>query len=328
MNEETKRAFDTWLRAAGVILVVTALTSFVAGFFSRKFELQTGRADWIWIDHPFDERMPVAFFAVRDVEVPPDPPLVRLRVACDADWTLYLNGVEIGGGASAAAPVLYSFDLAEVVRKGETNRLTVALRSASGVGGFLATIDYAPLRENDVVTDGSWQLCRRWTEGLTTGETACEEQPLILGSPPFGRWNYPSSKRGEPYAQQDGEVVGAQPGADASIARREIRVIDGLAVESSTAIPARVFEFGVVEGRGRVVLPGPAAELTVIEVRYANETAELAVARDSALFVFAPGESEVTDPIARSFRLMAVADPRATAVVERHPVSAEDDRKP
>jgi hypothetical protein len=324
MRDETKRAFETWLRAAGLLLVVVALLAFISGFFSRKFQLQTGQARWIWIDHPLDAREPIAFFAVRDVEVPPAPPLVRLRLACDADWTLYLNGIEVAGGAATAEPVLHVFDLDALVRKGETNRIAFALRSASGVGGLLATIDYAPLRENDVVTDDSWRLCRRWSAGLANGETACEEKPLVLGAPPFGRWNYPPSMRGRFFQRGGRDVIRVAPGELASIARREIRVLDGLAVESATAIPATIFDFGVVEGRGRVVLPEPAAELTVVEVRYANATSELAIPRDSESFVFAPGESEVTDPVSRSFRMMAVADARATALVDPHPLLTEE----
>lgn len=315
MKERTRAAYETWFRAAGIVLVVTALATFLSAFYSRKFHLETGRAAWIWVSHPLDEKKPVAFFAVRDVAVPPDPPFVRLRIACDADWTFYLNGVEVAGGGATSSPRLVSFDLSDRARKGELNRFVVALRSASGVGGMLASIDYAPLRENDVVTDRSWSICREWSESLLSGTVTCGEEPLVLGQPPFGRWNYPESSTGRPYAN-DGR--GALPAADVrqgAVSRSEIRVIDGLAVASATELSARRFDFGLVEGRGRVTLPHPVSEVTVIDVRYADTDDELRAVAREPLFVFAPGESSLTDPVAREFRFMAVAHDTAEAAV-------------
>jgi hypothetical protein len=319
MKEDARTAYGVWLRAAGLVLVVTALVAFITAFYSKKFHLETGPARWIWIDHPLDEKHPIAFFAVRDVDVPPDPPFVRLRVACDADWTLYLNGREIAGGTRAASTPLLELDLTEVARKGEENRLAVALRSATGVGGFLASIDYAPLRENDVVTDRSWRICRVWSEGVLNGSVTCDEQPRELGAPPFGRWNYPVPAIGRLNRAKGVEVVEPRSVEDTEIRRREIRILSGVAIESSSEVPARLFDFGPVEARGRIDLNHPGDEVGVVEVRYAGELDETRQLGDTVAFVFAPGESSVAEPVARKFRYMAVAHPEAAAAAMLEP---------
>lgn len=320
MNERTRATFEVWFRAAGLVLVATALVAFISGFYSRKFHLETGRASWIWIEHPLDEREPIAFFAVRDVEVPSSPPFVRLRLACDADWTLYLNGEAIAGGEASPAPSLNVLDLTERARKGVANRFVVALRSSTGAGGLLASIDYAPMRENDVATDGSWSICRTWTSGLMTGEVSCDERPLVFGTPPFGRWNYPESIQGKLYSAGATDLIVPIERVDATISTREIRVIDGLAVESSRDMPATRFDFIAIHGRATVSLPEPVEEVTVVEARYAEVPGELERKADNRLFVFAPGESTVADPVARAFRYLAVANVEATVGVIPEPV--------
>jgi hypothetical protein len=181
---------------------------------------------------------------------------------------------------------------------------------------MLATVDYAPLRENDVVSDESWSICREWTPGVTSGETSCGERPLVLGRPPLGRWNYPEPVRSTAYTS--GIVSGpVREPVTGAITRREIRVISGLAIESSTSVPATIFDLGVVEGRGRVSLPTAATAVSALEVRYVDDPSELSSPAHSETFVFAPGETTVTDPVPRSFRYVAVAADDAKVEVVR-----------
>lgn len=315
MTPAAKRSFELWFRVAGLVLVATALVAFLAGFYNRKFHLETGRASWIWIHHPLDEKRPIAFFAVKDIVVPPSPPLVRLRVASDSDWTFYLNGEEVAGGAGGSDTKLVTLDLSEIARKGVPNRVAFALRSATGVGGLLASIDFAPLRENDVVTDGSWQICRDWSPGVVEGAITCSERPLILGTPPFGRWNFPEATAGVPYRHQTDVPSTSGEAIPTVIHRREIRVIGGVAVESATDIPATRFDFGHVTGRVRVTLPEAPEEVTMVEVRYAKDASGIERVAELSPFVFAPGETMVTDPVPREIRFVAVGSSGATASV-------------
>lgn len=325
MREATKKAYRDWFRVTGTLFGAFALVVFFNSFFARKFHLQTGPATWIWVDGDTSVKMPIAFFAVRDILIPPDPPLVRVRIACDADWTLYLDGNEMGGGGATPLPELRVFDLKGHVRKGVVNRLVVALRSADGTGGLLASVDFAPLRENDVVTDATWRICRDWSSDLLTGARSCEEAPRVLGVPPVGRWNYPAPEPAETYVGDAAVLRSLITPRAITIRRNEIRVINGVAVESSQPVKALLFDFGGVEGRGRVTLPAPTGTTTPIEVRYGAGLDEIERQEEGELLVFAKGENVVTDPVARSFRYMAVGVTDARVEVVEQAVS--DDRR-
>src|SRR2546428_7963219 len=65
--------------------------------YSHKFLDITGRAQWIWPRHQLSREIPVAFFATRNFDLPPNRLFTRVKVFGDPEYTLYFNGAQIGG---------------------------------------------------------------------------------------------------------------------------------------------------------------------------------------------------------------------------------------
>ncbi|HEU4889077.1 MAG TPA: hypothetical protein VFV49_14425, partial [Thermoanaerobaculia bacterium] len=67
-------------------IVLGLVFAFTAGFthlertYSRKFFDITGDAKWIWARHRMSDNLPLAFFATRDFELPPNRVFTRLKV--------------------------------------------------------------------------------------------------------------------------------------------------------------------------------------------------------------------------------------------------------
>src|SRR5437867_3045486 len=64
--------------------------------YAHKFFDVTGRAQWIWAQHQLSRNIPVAFFATRNFDLPPNRQFTRIKVAVDPEYTLYFNGPQIG----------------------------------------------------------------------------------------------------------------------------------------------------------------------------------------------------------------------------------------
>lgn len=305
-------------------IVVIGVFLFAAAFahldrvYSQKFLDITGRAQWIWAQHRMSSGEPVAFFAVREFDLPERRQFAHLKILGDPEYTIWLNGAEVARRSVGEERSLALYDLSERVRTG-TNRIVVGVRSAKGVGGLLAAMDIGPEARNWIVTDDQWRIHRRWTDSLPLREPqdGASEAPLLIGEPPIGRWNYlgvetrpltePSTAVQKPI--RSFALIGLIP---------TISTRGGVAVAGVERHRAVAFDFGPTTGRVRVVLERPPATSRAVEVRLANHADELPRAdQNLRRVVFAPGETSVTMIEPASFRYAMVFAREARAEVVR-----------
>ena len=293
--------------ALAALFLFTAAFSFLHRTYSQKFFDITGRAQWIWAQHPMSANVPVAFFATRDIDLPPQRIYTHLKVLGDPEYTLYVNGREVAGRkVGVEDKTLDQYDISDLVKTG-ANRLVVAVRAPQGLGGLLAAVDIAPETENWVVTDGSWKIYRQWSPELLLRDVeGAWEHPQVIGAPPIGRWNYltafPQPFSPPPsaplHAAQTFPVIGFIP---------TIRTEGGVAVAGADRARATAFDFGFTKGRVRLTLRDEVVVSRAVNLRFANSRDELELLeRNLRPVVFAPGEHLVTIPEKHSFRYLMV----------------------
>src|SRR5258708_3588195 len=73
----------------------------------------TGRAQWIWMPVRMVDGDPAAFYATRDLDLPPGRQFTQIKVLGDPEYTLYFNGVEIGGRRGEEDHVLPPYHVRE-----------------------------------------------------------------------------------------------------------------------------------------------------------------------------------------------------------------------
>ncbi len=171
-------------------LVLAGAGRIAAGLFATE-----PRAQWIWAEGDFSDGEPIAFYAVREIELPAVGP-GRITIAADETYLLYVNGQRIGGGSFRSGAPFDVYEVGDFLDVG-LNRILVELRSSRGAGGLLAKIELAPGAGTSVVTDDSWQIFRRYDTGLVRGWSALEggEAPQIWGRAPTGRWRPNGTRR-------------------------------------------------------------------------------------------------------------------------------------
>src|SRR5437763_681835 len=174
---------------AAAALIITFSLSRLWLLYAHKFYDVTGRAQWIWAQHELSRDIPVAFFATREFDLPPNRYFTHIKIAGDPEYTLWFNGTEIGGRKLGDARALDVYDVTDLART-SANRMVIGVRSGDGVGGVIASVDIAPDYQNVLVTDGSWHVVRRWMDDLMVHDPESWERPMLLGRPPVGRWNY------------------------------------------------------------------------------------------------------------------------------------------
>lgn len=290
------------------VFVFTGAFSHLVRVYSEKFYNRTATARWIWANHNMSGNAPLAFFAAREIDLPPNRVYTRLKLRGDPEYTLYVNGQEVAGRQVGEERELDYYDLSELVKTGR-NRIVVAVRAPKGAGGLLASIDIAPETENWVVTDGQWKIYRRWDPLILQFDVAgMWERPAIIGQPPIGRWNFLE------IAKKD---VGLPPVR--TLAPKEtftltallpkITTQGGIAVATAARAKATAFDFGFTKGRVRITAEDPGAFSRVVQVRFANASNELGLIEwNLRPVVFAPGETSVTTPEVHNFRyVMAFA---------------------
>lgn len=299
----------------GILIVFGVVAAFVSlhRFYSRKFYVTTGKAQWIWDQHRLASERPVVFFATRDFEVPPNRQYVHIKVAADPEYVLYFNGQPLGGRRFRGTGVIDRYDVTEKARPGK-NRIVISVRSAKGVGGVLAAVDLAPMLENIVVSDQQWKLFHVWSDELLRRDPPQFRpvRPRVLGSPPIGRWDYLSYEVDAP-KHAEPKVLQAVDSIQFEARLPVIKVASGVAVASFRRTTARAFDFGAVKGRARVEVE-PVGKL-VAKIRYANDPAELGIEGEVIPLPLAPGERSVVDPEERRFRYVIVYDIEAKATV-------------
>ena len=299
------------------LFVFTAAFSHLAGVYSQKFHDRTAPAQLLWARHPMSANEPLAFFAARDLTLPPNRIYARLKVLGDPEYTLYVNGREIAARFVGEDRALDYYDLSEVLQTGR-NRIVIAVRAPKGVGALLAALDLAPETENWLVTDAQWKIYRRWDPLILHYDVAGQwESPAIIGAPPIGRWNFLeiAKRDAEPPAQtvieakETFEYIGLLP---------TIRTEGGISVAGSERARARAFDFGFTKGRVRVSSDRPPAFSRLVQVRFANARSELGLLElNPRAIVFAPGETEVTTPEEHSFRYAVAFAPDVKVEVLR-----------
>lgn len=292
------------------IFVFTAAFSHLAAVYSQKFHDRTAPAQLLWARHPMSANEPVAFFAARDVELPPHRVYARLKLLGDPEYTLYVNGREIAGRLVGEDRALDYYELSEVMQTGR-NRIVVAVRAPKGVGAFLAALDLAPETQNWIVSDPQWKIYRRWDPLILQYDVAGQwEAPAVIGAPPIGRWNFLEiAKRGADAppanvlaAKDSFEFVGLLP---------TIRTQAGISVAGSERARATAFEFGqATKGRIRVSQDRARGFSRLVQVRFANDRSELGLLElNPRAIVFAAGETEVTTPEEHTFRYVVAFAP-------------------
>lgn len=300
------------------LAIVVALTfAFTAAFthlertYSRKFFDITGRAQWIWAQHRMSDSVPLAFFAARDFDLPPNRLYTRLKVLGDPEYTVYINGREIAGRRVSGrrgedeARVIDAYDISQLVQTGR-NRIVIAVRAPQGAGGLLASIDIAPEVANWVVTNGEWRIYRHFDPLLLTKEIAGWQPPMVIGQPPVGRWNYLAAHElallPPPVQITQPKDVFAQIGV---IPR--IKTAGGVAVAGSDEARATAYDFGFTKGRVRLIDEKDRVVSELVQVRFANDRAELRFPEwNLRPIVFAPGEKSITTPEVHDFRYVMV----------------------
>jgi hypothetical protein len=301
----------------GFLFVFTAAFSHLLNVYSRKFFDRTAPARWIWAQHSMSANTPVAFFAAREITLPENRVYTRLKILGDPEYTLFVNGKEIAGRAIAEERAFDLYDLSGIVKTGR-NRIVVAVRAPQGAGGFLASIDLAPEKQNWVVTDGAWKIYRRWDPLLLEYDvTGLWERPMIIGEPPVGRWNYLEIVTREAIAKPL-QMQTPRSRFELKALRPVIRTVSGIAVATNEQANATAFDFDFTKGRVRVSVERNLHFSRAVQLRFANAREELAMSeRNLRTVVFAPGEQEVTTSETHSFRyVMAFAKDVRVAVVK------------
>jgi hypothetical protein len=293
---------------AASVFVVVAAASRLELLYSHKFFDNTGTAQWIWQQNRFADGNPTAFFATHEFDLPPNRSFTRIKMLGDPEYTLYFNGVAIGGRhVGDDNEALDTYDVSTLARD-KKNRMVVALRSANGVGGLIASIDLTQEFGNFVVTGNDWHIVRRWRDDLLLHDPPSNEiaRPQLLGRPPARRWNYLLQRDAKPFAPTQ-QVIAPRESFDFETALPEIAVIGGTAVTVARKTHATSYDFGPVTGRARLTIRNVANAASNVTVRFANNRSELfAVEGGVEQFVFAAGERVILDEETRNFRYVTV----------------------
>ena len=297
-------------------LLIVAAAIFAAVFavsrlqllYSHKFFDNTGTAQWIWQQSRLAQGDPAAFFATHEFDLPPNRSFTRIKMLGDPEYTLYFNGVAVGGRhVGDDNEALDTYDVSALARD-KKNRMVVALRSANGVGGLIASIDLTDTFGNFVVTGNDWHIVRRWSDDLLVRDPPATEitTPQLLGRPPARRWNYLAQRDAKPFATTQ-QVVAPREAFAFETALSEIAVIGGTAVTVSRKMHATAYDFGQTSGRARLTISDPGNAARNVTVRFANERSELnAIEGAVEQFVFAAGERTIVDEETRNFRYVSV----------------------
>ena len=289
----------------GFLLLFTFAVSRLERLYSHKFFDNTGRAEWIWLNHRIASGNAQAFFATKDFDLPPNRYFTRIKIAGDPEYTLWFNGREIGGRRVGEQPTLDVYDVSALART-KGNRIVVALRSPNGVGGLIAAVDVAADYQNLAITDASWHIVKRWTPDLIVRDPASAERPLRLGRPPARRWNYLELAKRD-FTIPPHKIIPPTASFTFNTALASVDIIEGVAVAVSKKTAATAYDFAPMTGRVRLTIAGDSNVSRAINVRFANERAELMTIEGAVEpVVFAPGERTIIDPVVRRFRYVMI----------------------
>jgi hypothetical protein len=296
------------------LLSLTAAFSYLFRFYTQRFEDVTGRAQWIWAPHQISRNIPVVFFAARDFDLPATRRFTHLKIFADPEYTLYFNGRELASRRVDEQRKLDVYDLSALARTGR-NRILVAVRSTTGVGGLLASIDIASEFENVIVSDESWRIFRRWSDALPLRDDGPAQRPMLFGEPPLGRWHYlaPTVAAFDPPPQR---VIEPLKDYDFRTTIPVVKIVEGVAVAVKQPVRATAFDFGFTSGRIRLRLIRDEPVPPVVKFRLANVREEFNFVESRVWSTpFGAGERSLTEPEVQHFRYVIVFGGRARAEV-------------
>ena len=302
---------DLVRRLTILLLVIAGLTfafSRLELLYGNKFFDVTGRAEWIWAQHQLSLNVPLAFFATRDFDLPPNRQFTHIKVFGDPEYTLYFNGAQIGARRVGEESAIDVYDVTAFARD-KGNRMVIAARSANGVGGLIASVDISPEYQNIVPTGRDWAIVREWRNDLllTKAPLQMMESPMRIGRPPVGRWNYLSRRPGVT-ARPVQRIVSPKSSYRLKTAIPTVEDRSGVLVVVPRPITATVYDFGSgIKGRARLTIDYDNGVSRAVRLRFANAPSELrAVEGPIEPFVFAAGERTILDPQERAFRFVMV----------------------
>ena len=284
--------------------------------YAHKFFDVTGRAQWIWGQQQLSRGTPVAFFATRNFDLPPNRQFTRIKVAVDPEYMLYFNGAQIGGRRIREDSALDVYDVSKLARD-RGNRIVIAARSANGVGGVIASIDLTDSYKNVEPTGSAWTIVRAWRDDLLTRDPprSWMAPPMLIGRPPIGRWNFLSQRAGV-FASPPQKILSPKAAFSFKTAIPEIRDINGVPVVVPRPSSATAYDFGGTRGRARFAINYDNGVARSIRVRFANDRSELITVEGPVEeFVFATGEKGIVDPEKRAFRYVMVYGSQASVTV-------------
>lgn len=313
------RASDLLLMRRLAILALflvcfTAAFSTLFRYFTRRLEDATGQARWIWASHKISRNVPVVFFATQNFDMPAGSKFAHLKLFADPEYTLWINGREIAGHRSDDERGLDAYDISSLVRT-RNNRIVVAVRSTNGVGGLIAGLDVADEIENAIVTDETWRIFRRWNDALPIRDVGPAQRPMLLGTPPLGRWHYLTPQAAS-FVPPPKIVIAPKQAISYVATIPSVKIVEGVAVASKQSARATAFDFGFTRGRIRLSLAGAQPVPPVVMYRIANVKEEFGMVESTIWSVpFGDGETTITEPETRSFRYVIVFGGRARAEV-------------
>ena len=182
-----------WLAVALLALVSQAVLS---PWLAREAG-GLGEARWLWAARDRTDTTPIAFFLVRDFDLPAVPAAARMVSFGDEEFSLFLNGEWVAAGRFRPGAPADVREVTGLLRPG-TNRVMVELRSSHGLGGFAARLEDGEGRTL-LVSDRRWQVHRSdrglFGDGPADGRP---EPPLDWGASPVGRWGRPEPGPAQP----------------------------------------------------------------------------------------------------------------------------------
>lgn len=298
-----RASLSRWLIATGIGFL--SISSFVLlhEFFSVKFHLTTGQAQWVRPERSLRKTAPEVFAIAKTFDVPADRQYVRIKVAATPGYAVALNGREI----AASAGVRGHLDVYDVTERARTGRNTVSItvRDPRGAGAVLAAADFGHSRENVLVSDDSWRV------NNASGGTG--HDPLrSLGRPPSGPWGYPKPVARELLPERT-RVIAARSSRSFATTLPEVRVVSGVSILAAQPVRALAFDFGSVQtGRLRLTRTGRNLQMVRFRLLAGDEDPTVAEGPVRAT-VFAAGESSVTIPESLPFQWAVVYAPGVTA---------------
>ena len=320
---------DTSPARAGRHLVRFALIAFAVAAAGRGIAtLRANHAEpglgasWIWADGTHRDTEPVAFYAVRDVELPAHQ---RAWVALSADETyiLYVNGQRIGANTWRDGAPADLYEVTDFVDPG-WNRLVVEVASSRGAGGLLASLRLNQPDQAVLGTDANWQIVRRHDPAVLRGFELGDSEPArVWGRQPSGRWHpgSPEPRPVVPPAFPPRTPVPAVQVRFADPAAQWISLADGLGLGHGDRL---LFDWGSqICGTLDLELVNDAPGLLAVGAMPPSPSTDTHPMQPDSLVIPIPGRQWWADSHPRCFRYALVLGVTLRSVPRIHPLPAD-----